>query len=232
MRCRCTAQCPVRIRAADTGDQSPRAIKPGAARRRCRARRTTGVRLGPSVRGVGAVPATDAGAARGVFATARSAHRTGHRSAQRRRAQALCRTPSASRSPACRQDAGLSARLRRRLAASVSRPAACEPARCESTRHQHRRGTAGGVCQRRLCALRAARAAVAGRRRHVRPLHGRQPPGRARIRQWAVQTGVDPAKVRDRAITLNHDAGHWLSLGLPGQLPAVLREVHGQWQRQ
>lgn len=54
----------------------------------------------------------------------------------------------------------------------------------------------------------------------------------ARIRQWATQAGVDPARVRAHAITLNHDAGRWLSLGLPGELPAVAREVNGQWQRQ
>jgi integrating conjugative element protein (TIGR03759 family) len=53
-----------------------------------------------------------------------------------------------------------------------------------------------------------------------------------RIRQWATRAGIDPAKVRARAITLNHDAGRWLSLGLPGDLPAVVREVDGQWQRQ
>ena len=39
-------------------------------------------------------------------------------------------------------------------------------------------------------------------------------------------------RVRSRTITLNHDAGRWLSLGLPGDLPAVVREVNGQWQRQ
>lgn len=54
----------------------------------------------------------------------------------------------------------------------------------------------------------------------------------ARIRQWATQAGIDPARVRARTITLNHDAGRWLSLGLPGELPAVAREVNGQWQRQ
>lgn len=53
-----------------------------------------------------------------------------------------------------------------------------------------------------------------------------------RIRQWATQAGIDAAKVRSRAITLNHDAGRWLSLGLPGNLPAVVREVNGQWQQQ
>ena len=54
----------------------------------------------------------------------------------------------------------------------------------------------------------------------------------ARIRQWAVQAGIDPARVRARTITLNPDAGRWLALGLPGELPAVVREVNGQWQRQ
>lgn len=54
----------------------------------------------------------------------------------------------------------------------------------------------------------------------------------ARVRQWATQAGIDPARVRTRTITLNHDAGRWLSLGLPGALPAVVREVNGQWQRQ
>lgn len=54
----------------------------------------------------------------------------------------------------------------------------------------------------------------------------------ARIRDWARRTKIDPARVRARTITLNHDAGRWLSLGLPGELPAVVRQVNGQWQRQ
>src|SRR5574338_887629 len=54
----------------------------------------------------------------------------------------------------------------------------------------------------------------------------------ARIRQWAAPTGIDPDRVRARTITLNHDAGRWLSLGLPGELPAVVREVNSRWQRQ
>jgi integrating conjugative element protein (TIGR03759 family) len=54
----------------------------------------------------------------------------------------------------------------------------------------------------------------------------------ARIRQWATQAGIDPTRVRARTITLNHDGGRWLSLSLPGELPAVVREVNGQWQRQ
>ncbi len=52
-----------------------------------------------------------------------------------------------------------------------------------------------------------------------------------RIRSWARQAGIDPAKVRARTITLNHDAGRWLSLGLAGDLPAVVQKVDGQWQR-
>ncbi|MEO9331667.1 TIGR03759 family integrating conjugative element protein [Pseudomonas guguanensis] len=54
----------------------------------------------------------------------------------------------------------------------------------------------------------------------------------ARIRAWAQRIGIDPAKVRSGQVTLNHDAGRWVSLGLPGNLPAVVRQVGGQWQRQ
>jgi integrating conjugative element protein (TIGR03759 family) len=54
----------------------------------------------------------------------------------------------------------------------------------------------------------------------------------ARIRAWAQRIGIGPAKVRSGRITLNHDSGRWLSLGLPGDLPAVVRQVNGQWQRQ
>lgn len=54
----------------------------------------------------------------------------------------------------------------------------------------------------------------------------------ARIRAWAQRIGIEPTKVRSGQVTLNHDAGHWLSLGLPGDLPAVVRQVGGQWQRQ
>ncbi len=54
----------------------------------------------------------------------------------------------------------------------------------------------------------------------------------ARIRDWAKRAQIDPARVRSGNITLNHDGGRWLSLGLPGDLPAVVREVNGQWQRQ
>lgn len=54
----------------------------------------------------------------------------------------------------------------------------------------------------------------------------------ARIRDWAKRAQIDPARVRSGGITLNHDGGRWLSLSLPGDLPAVVREVNGQWQRQ
>lgn len=54
----------------------------------------------------------------------------------------------------------------------------------------------------------------------------------ARIRIWAQRIGIDPAKVRSGQVTLNHDAGRWVSLGLSGDLPAVVSQVGGQWQRQ
>jgi len=53
-----------------------------------------------------------------------------------------------------------------------------------------------------------------------------------RIRRWAILAGVDPAGVRSRRITLNHDDGKWLDLRLGGELPAIVREVNGKWQRQ
>jgi integrating conjugative element protein (TIGR03759 family) len=40
----------------------------------------------------------------------------------------------------------------------------------------------------------------------------------ARIRDWAKRAQIDPARVRAGSITLNHDGGRWLSLGLPGDL--------------
>jgi integrating conjugative element protein (TIGR03759 family) len=53
-----------------------------------------------------------------------------------------------------------------------------------------------------------------------------------RIRRWAILAGIEPNNVRSRTITLNHDQGRWMGLGLGGDLPAVVREVNGQWQRQ
>ncbi|WP_259194285.1 TIGR03759 family integrating conjugative element protein [Pseudomonas grimontii] len=52
-----------------------------------------------------------------------------------------------------------------------------------------------------------------------------------RVRRWARQADIDPAKVQRRQITLNHDRGRWFSLGAPGSLPATLQQVNGQWQR-
>ncbi|PHN53585.1 hypothetical protein AO268_11450 [Pseudomonas sp. ICMP 8385] len=54
----------------------------------------------------------------------------------------------------------------------------------------------------------------------------------ARLRQWAQRMALDPRSVRERRVTLNHDAGRWASLGVAGELPALVREVGGQWQRQ
>ena len=46
-----------------------------------------------------------------------------------------------------------------------------------------------------------------------------------RIRQWAAQAGIDPARVRSRSITLNHDNGQWQKLGKAvTALPVVLPE--------
>ena len=53
-----------------------------------------------------------------------------------------------------------------------------------------------------------------------------------RLRQWAQRMALDPRSVRERRVTLNHDAGRWNSLGVTGGLPALVREVNGQWQRQ
>ncbi|NWB10527.1 TIGR03759 family integrating conjugative element protein [Pseudomonas sp. D5002] len=52
-----------------------------------------------------------------------------------------------------------------------------------------------------------------------------------RVRRWARQADVDPAKVQRQQITLNHDRGRWFSLGAPGPLPATFQQVNGQWQR-
>lgn len=54
----------------------------------------------------------------------------------------------------------------------------------------------------------------------------------ARIRAWATHAGIEPARVRARKITLNHDAGRWLSIGGQGELPAVVQPVNGRWQRE
>lgn len=53
-----------------------------------------------------------------------------------------------------------------------------------------------------------------------------------RLRHWAQRMALNPRSVRERRITLNHDAGRWRNLGVAGDLPALVREVDGQWQRQ
>jgi integrating conjugative element protein (TIGR03759 family) len=51
------------------------------------------------------------------------------------------------------------------------------------------------------------------------------------IRAWALKAGISTDKVHSRQITLNHDAGRWISIGGKGPFPAVLREENGQWVR-
>jgi hypothetical protein len=189
--------------------------------------------IGACARGMGALPATDAGAAGHLFPEPRSAHGAGHRGAQRRGTQPLCGAAGAGGIEARGQDAGLPAGLRRGLAAALSRPAAREHAGREGAgRRQPGLGPAGGLRQGRVPAVRPARAPVAGGRHRLRSLHGRQPPGRRPHPPVGDAGRHRPGRVRARTITLNHDAGRWLSLGLPGDLPAVVREVNGQWQRQ
>lgn len=53
-----------------------------------------------------------------------------------------------------------------------------------------------------------------------------------RIRRWAILAGVDPSSVKSRLITLNHDQGRWIRLGLGGSLPATVTQVNGSWRRQ
>ncbi|ETK22715.1 MULTISPECIES: TIGR03759 family integrating conjugative element protein [Pseudomonas] len=53
-----------------------------------------------------------------------------------------------------------------------------------------------------------------------------------RIRRWAILAGVDPSSVKSRQITLNHDQGRWVRLGLGGSLPATVTQVNGSWRRQ
>jgi integrating conjugative element protein (TIGR03759 family) len=54
----------------------------------------------------------------------------------------------------------------------------------------------------------------------------------AQLRAWAVYVGLDPGRVHAGSITLNHDEGRWLAIGDGSPLPAVLRQVNGQWQRE
>ncbi|QIQ22160.1 TIGR03759 family integrating conjugative element protein [Zophobihabitans entericus] len=52
------------------------------------------------------------------------------------------------------------------------------------------------------------------------------------VRDWANRIGIDTQKVKAGVITLNHDGGRWVQLGIGGDLPAIVKEVNGQWQRQ
>lgn len=53
-----------------------------------------------------------------------------------------------------------------------------------------------------------------------------------RIRTWARKSAIDPAKVRSRQITLNHDQGRWVRLDGQGDFPTVMRQHNGKWVRQ
>lgn len=53
-----------------------------------------------------------------------------------------------------------------------------------------------------------------------------------RIRRWAILAGIDPSSVKSQLITLNHDQGRWVRLGLGGSLPAAVTQVNGSWRRQ
>lgn len=80
------------------------------------------------------------------------------------------------------------------------------------------------------CATRVRDLQAAGRRFDIYVVGTHQKD--ARIRAWAKSAGIDPPRVRTGQITLNHDAGRWLSIGGQGGLPAVLRAVNGRWQRE
>ena len=144
---------------------------------------------------------------------------------QRRGAQPLRGAAGTGRVAARGQDAGLSARLRRCVAAPVSRPAAREPARRTGSRFR-----ATGL--RRLavfvkadcppCEQRVRQLQAAGTAFDLYMVGSRQDD--ARVRHWAVQAGIDPRAVRGHTITLNHDGGPLVVLSLPGELPAVVRE--------
>ncbi|TYG35305.1 TIGR03759 family integrating conjugative element protein [Lonepinella koalarum] len=50
------------------------------------------------------------------------------------------------------------------------------------------------------------------------------------IRVWAAKHRIDPAKVRSRQITLNHDSGHWF-MNANGKMPVAFQvQGDGQWK--
>lgn len=60
------------------------------------------------------------------------------------------------------------------------------------------------------------------------------------LRAWAISSGIEAAKVRQKTITLNHDEGRWEAmLGASGTpisasdtFPVALRKTGGKWVRQ
>jgi hypothetical protein len=190
---------------------------PGAAARRCgRPMALAGIEGNTAVfqagdqngacnRRNGRATGTDAGAAGHLFAQPRPAHGAGHRGPQRRGAARYAELQVQAEARRVEQDAGLPARLRRGLAAPVSRPAAREPARRQgqgagntgsgrrwrsSSRPTARRARSACSSCRRLghepststwsAAARTTRASASGPRRHrpgagARPHHHAQP---------------------------------------------------------
>lgn len=52
----------------------------------------------------------------------------------------------------------------------------------------------------------------------------------AAIREWAKKHQINPLKVKQRLITLNHDAGYWLQYA-KGKMPSAFQvQGDGQWQ--
>ncbi|CDH04863.1 putative exported protein [Xenorhabdus bovienii str. oregonense] len=49
------------------------------------------------------------------------------------------------------------------------------------------------------------------------------------LRQWAKKHQIPVERVRDRQITLNHDAGYWFRFG-KGRMPVLLRQGEQGWQ--
>ena len=51
------------------------------------------------------------------------------------------------------------------------------------------------------------------------------------IQQWAKKHRIDPQKVNQRLVTLNHDTGNWLHYA-DGKIPSAFQvQRNGQWQR-
>jgi integrating conjugative element protein (TIGR03759 family) len=50
----------------------------------------------------------------------------------------------------------------------------------------------------------------------------------SRLRQWAISNQIDTNRVKNREITLNHDAGRWKQIG-KGHLPVALEKRGSEW---